>query len=140
MARRKTTKENRPVAVTDEHPRHYIREWRIFRGMTQKDVADKMKFTNGALSQLETGRTAYRQDMLEALAKALECSPGDLLNIDPNTGPDFYNEYGRMTEKQKAVALKVMKAVVSADEATDQPGAIAESATMRRAARRKEIS
>lgn len=63
--------------------RHYVREWRKFRGLTQERLAERTPFTTGAISQLETGRTKYTQDMLEALAEALQCSPADLLMRDP---------------------------------------------------------
>jgi transcriptional regulator with XRE-family HTH domain len=63
--------------------RHYVREWRKFRGLTQERLAERTPFTTGAISQLETGRTKYTQDMLEALADALQCTPADLLMRDP---------------------------------------------------------
>lgn len=63
--------------------RHYVREWRKFRGLTQERLAERTPFTTGAISQLETGRTKYTQDMLEALAEALQCTPADLLMRDP---------------------------------------------------------
>lgn len=39
--------------------------------------------TDGAISQLERGDTKYTQPMLEALAKALFCTPADLVSRDP---------------------------------------------------------
>lgn len=63
--------------------RHYVREWRKYRGLTQERLAERTPFTTGAISQLETGRTKYTQDMLEALAEALQCTPADLLMRDP---------------------------------------------------------
>lgn len=66
-----------------ETPRHYVREWRKFRKLTQERLAEKTPFTTGAISQLETGRTKYTQDMIEALAIALECKPGDVISRDP---------------------------------------------------------
>lgn len=75
----------RPITFTakDGAPRHYVREWRKYRGLTQEKLAERTPFTTGAISQLETGRTRYTQDMLEALAAALECKPGDLLSRNP---------------------------------------------------------
>lgn len=93
----------------EEKPAHFIKEWRKFRNMTQKQVADKMPFTNGALSQLETHRTSYRQDMLEALAVALECEPSDLLR-KPN--PEDI-EWANFNEEQKRLALQLLKMWVS---------------------------
>lgn len=73
-----------PMLIPKNRPiRHYVREWRKFRGLTQERLAERTPFTTGAISQLETGRTKYTQDMLEALAEALQCTPADLLMRDP---------------------------------------------------------
>lgn len=64
-------------------PRHYVREWRKHRGLTQETLAERIGKTHGAISQLERGLIDYTQGMLEALAYALRCEPGDLLSINP---------------------------------------------------------
>jgi transcriptional regulator with XRE-family HTH domain len=63
--------------------RHFIKQWRKFRHLTQEQLAGRIDVTAGAISQLESGRIGYTQATLEALAEALSCSPGDLLNVDP---------------------------------------------------------
>lgn len=63
--------------------RHFIKQWRQHRGLTQEQLASRTEFTPGTISQLETGRIAYTQGTLEQIADALQCSPGDLLNVDP---------------------------------------------------------
>lgn len=65
-------------------PRHFVREWRKYRGLTQEQLAERIEKTHGAISQLENGKIDYTQGMLEALAEALRCDPGDLLSRDPN--------------------------------------------------------
>jgi transcriptional regulator with XRE-family HTH domain len=64
-------------------PRHFIREWRKFRGLTLKRLGGRVGVTHGALSQLERGGTSYTQPMLEALADALNCTPADLVGRPP---------------------------------------------------------
>lgn len=70
------------------HPGHYIRQWRERRKETQESLAEKVGLTHGAIHQLETGATSYRQKTLEAIASALECSPSELLDIDPTSMSD----------------------------------------------------
>ncbi|UJW87921.1 helix-turn-helix domain-containing protein [Devosia sp. SL43] len=65
-------------------PRHFIRQWRKYRRLTQEQLADRIDATSGAISQLENGIINYTQPTLEALAYALNCEPGDLLTRDPN--------------------------------------------------------
>lgn len=63
---------------------HFIREWRKYRKLTQEELAEMVGLSNGAISQLETGRINYTQGTLEDIADALGCTAGDLLSRDPN--------------------------------------------------------
>jgi transcriptional regulator with XRE-family HTH domain len=67
---------------------HFIREWRKSKRLTQEKLAEMIGSTSGAISQLENGIINYTQPTLEAIAKALECRPGDLLNRMPEQGSD----------------------------------------------------
>jgi transcriptional regulator with XRE-family HTH domain len=63
--------------------RHFIKEWRKFKQLTQEQLAERIGVTPGAISQLELGRVSYTQNMLEAIAVEFGVKPGDLLNVDP---------------------------------------------------------
>lgn len=76
MGTRRTTKPQ-------ERPRHFIREWRKFRHLTQQKLADRIGSSVSTISQLENGQQGYSQALLEELASALSCEPWDLLNVDP---------------------------------------------------------
>lgn len=67
--------------------RHFLHEWRKYRGLTQDELAEMAGLTSGAISQLENGIFAYKQPTLEALADALECQPGDILSVNPLAAP-----------------------------------------------------
>jgi transcriptional regulator with XRE-family HTH domain len=95
----------------DKH--HYVREWRKYRGLTQERLAERTPFTIGAISQLETGRTKYTQDMIEALAVALDCKPGDLLSRDPNREAEVISIFEDLKPEQKATAIKMIRALAS---------------------------
>lgn len=94
---------------------HYIREWRKFRGLTQERLAELTPYTHGAISQLETGRTKYTQDMLEALADALGCSPGDLLNVDPSKQGEVTDLMRMINDQNRDQAIRVLKALTGTD-------------------------
>lgn len=64
-------------------PRHFIREWRKHRRLTLEQLAERIEVTHGAISQLARGVINYTKPMLEAIADALNCSPGDLITVDP---------------------------------------------------------
>lgn len=67
--------------------RHYIREWRKHRGLTQLQLAERIGIDKGYVSKIENGNRRYDQPFLEAAAEVLRCEPADLIIRDP-TDPD----------------------------------------------------
>lgn len=67
----------------------YIRQWRTHRGLSLVQVAERVSelmgrsMTHATLSRIETGKIAYTQPVLEAIAVALACEPADLLIRNP---------------------------------------------------------
>lgn len=62
--------------------RHYLREWREYRGLTQQQVADRLETNKGNVSNWENGKRSIGADVQAALAEALSIDPGDLFR-DP---------------------------------------------------------
>ena len=59
-------------AILDgEHP---IKVWREYRGLTQQQLAGKVKISKPYLSQIETGKRTGTTEILSAIAKALDVS------------------------------------------------------------------
>lgn len=92
-------------------PKHFVKEWRKFRNLTQERLAERTPYTPGAISQLETGRTQYTQAMLEALAEALDCQPGDLLSVNPFKEGDVVDLMRLINDKNRDQAIRVLKAL-----------------------------
>lgn len=70
--------------------KHYIREWRKFRKMSLRKLAARMEAEPGVeltshanLGRIEKGEQPYKQDILEAIAEALNCTVVQLLTVDP---------------------------------------------------------
>ena len=56
----------------------------ILRKMTSRELSAKVGITEANLSILKTGKAkAVRLSTLEALCKALDCQPGDILEYRP---------------------------------------------------------
>lgn len=95
--------------------RHFIKEWRKFRGLTQQQLADRVETVVSGISQLEGGKQGYSQAMLEALASALSCEPWDLLNVDPSKEGDVVDLTRLLkgaTPEQKAEAIGYVKGLL----------------------------
>ena len=57
------------------------------RRMKLKDLADKVDITMANLSILKTGKArAMRFSTLEAICRALDCQPGDILKFEGGDG------------------------------------------------------
>src|SRR5262249_50792497 len=59
--------------------RHRIREFRIRRGFTQAELAEKVGTTAATVSRLETDAMTVSTDWLERLAEVLGVHPADLI-------------------------------------------------------------
>lgn len=58
----------------------------VKRKMRLTELAERVDLTLANLSILKTGKAkAIRFSTLEALCRALDCQPGDLLTYDPET-------------------------------------------------------
>ncbi|WP_395674725.1 XRE family transcriptional regulator [Inquilinus sp.] len=72
-----------PNRSAAERERHFIREWRKFRGLTQGQLAEMVGTSIANISRIESGQQGYTQDMLEAIARALGVSPGLIIGAPP---------------------------------------------------------
>jgi DNA-binding XRE family transcriptional regulator len=63
-------------AILEDMP--LIKAWRLYLGMTQKEVAKKADITQAALSQMERAENTNRTATLEKLALALGVSVGQV--------------------------------------------------------------
>lgn len=60
-----------------------IRERRKQLGLTQQELANKVGYTDrSTIAKIEAGKIDIPQSTIVALAKALECSPGELMGIN----------------------------------------------------------
>lgn len=58
--------------------RHYVREWREHRGLTQEQLADRLATSKGQISRWESGKRDMTSKVLSALAYALNIEVADL--------------------------------------------------------------
>lgn len=63
--------------------RTFIKEWRVFRKLSQEQLADRMNTTKANISRVENAVQPYTQDLLEAVADALGTHAGTLLTRGP---------------------------------------------------------
>lgn len=106
----------RRIKRTAPRARHYIREWRLHRALTQEQLAGRLDTSKTTISRIEAGKQPYTQDVLEALAEALGCGPADLLMRDPTrpSAPwDLADTVRQMTPEDQQRAAAVIMALHS---------------------------
>lgn len=100
---KKSKKKQRPT---------HIKAWRKHRGLSQIQLSERVGITQGALSDLENGRFAYTQPMLEAIADALNCQPWDLIWRPPGAVDklrDVLEGLPPDTQKQALAVIQALK-------------------------------
>jgi transcriptional regulator with XRE-family HTH domain len=100
------------MAKEERRPRHFIRQWRKFRGLTLEQLAERLHTTHATLSRIETGKMAYTQPLLERLAEELRTDPASLIVRDPSDPEGLWSIYDTLSppERQRGAALlRVLK-------------------------------
>ena len=97
---------------------HYIRAWRLLRGLSQRRLADRLDMSYANLSRIESGKTAYKQSTLEAIALALDCTAADLLQPPPD--PDdlpLWTVVRGLPPEARRQALRILRALAEEEDA-----------------------
>lgn len=90
--------------------RHFIQEWRKFRGLSQELMAERMGIARSYISHIENGKRRYDQLFLESAAHALNCTPADLIMRDPTQSNSIWSIWEQIPEQQRGQAFRVLEA------------------------------
>ena len=94
--------------MTNRHP-FYLKQWRLHRGLSKQQLADRLESSKGYISDLERGVRRYNQDLLEALAYALMCEPADLLMRDPTKEDAIWSIWESVPETDRPKVIEMIK-------------------------------
>lgn len=92
--------------------RHFIKEWRKYRGKTQEQAAEAIGIAPTTWGRIENNQVPYSQDFLEEASVLLNCDPWDLLNVDPYmSGAAISNidQFRAQTPEDQAEALRYIE-------------------------------
>jgi transcriptional regulator with XRE-family HTH domain len=96
-----------------------IREFRKLRGMTLKELADKISTTPQTVQRLETANMTVSTDWLEKIARALLVEPADLLGTRSSREIQLIGrigDQGRVTRSQQE-----QNSIIHLDVPADNP-------------------
>ncbi len=97
------------AGVSKELEPNELRAWRDRRGLTQQALADAVGTTASVISLLEKGERQLTAKWLRRLSKALETSPGYLLDLSPDELPiDLLDTWARIPQPKREQALAIL--------------------------------
>ncbi|WP_338406618.1 MULTISPECIES: helix-turn-helix domain-containing protein [unclassified Wolbachia] len=86
-----------------------IKEWRVLREYTQKDLAEKMSTTRDEISNYEQGRVAVPLDKLYGMAEVLSINIVDLLELAEDADERVGNELPNLIEEYKKIESQELR-------------------------------
>lgn len=102
-------------------PPHYIREWRKFKGLSLRQLTERLEYEPGEellsasqLNRVERGEQPYYPELLAALAHAFDCEPEDIIAINPLLKPELIDLMAvirKLRTPQILQATQILKAI-----------------------------
>lgn len=89
------------MAKTSSAPRHFLRQWRKFRGYTLEHVAERVGMTHQNLGKIERGMVPYNEPLLDALAEIYRADRGSLIMRDPEVKDSFWSIYDQLPAPER---------------------------------------
>lgn len=106
------------IPAMRERGKHFIREWRTYRKLSLRKLADRMESEPGVqltshsnIDRIEKGEQPYTQDIIEAIADALEVSVTELLTVDPSKDGEVVDLLHLINkrEKDRDAAIRMLR-------------------------------
>jgi transcriptional regulator with XRE-family HTH domain len=92
--------------------RTFFKEWRVHRGLSQEQLADRLETSVASISRIESGTQPYTQDVLEALAEALMADPASLLMRNPNDPEAMWTIWDQAQKGERQLIEELARSVV----------------------------
>lgn len=101
-----------PMPKPRAYRKTFIRQWRQHRQLTLEKLADRIDMTPSHLSMLETGKRAYTQETLEALAEALQTDVASLLMRNPADPEGMWSVWDQAKAGERRTIVELAKTIL----------------------------
>jgi transcriptional regulator with XRE-family HTH domain len=91
--------------------RWFLKQWRKHRGYTQDRLAEMTGLSKPYISQLESGKRQYTQELLELFAGALRCEPADLIIRDPSDPDGLWSVWDQLDKPERRQVVEIAKTI-----------------------------
>lgn len=120
-----TSNANQPGAGTGKHPDHFLAEWREYRGLSQRELADMVDVSNSKISRIENGESELRPRFASKLAAFFRIPLAALFTINPQgegrLEAEMLDAIADIDDRDKPAALRMLRSL-SKSRGTDQTG------------------
>lgn len=91
-------------------PRHFLKEWREFRKMTQEQLAEAVGTSKSVISELESYHKGLSHKWLTRLAPSLKTTPGALLDYHPEwIDMEMLGHFLGIEADERPTAIKILR-------------------------------
>jgi len=92
--------------------RTFFKEWRLHRGLSQEQLAERLETSVASISRIESGTQPYTQDVLEALAEALNTDPASLIMRNPEDPEVMWSIWDQAKKGERQLIEELARSVV----------------------------
>lgn len=91
---------------------NYLRAWRLFRRLTQEQLAERVGTNANMIGYLESGERGLSAKWLRKLAPALDTTPGMILDHDPaELDSDIIEIWTHASQRQRSQISEIAKTI-----------------------------
>lgn len=91
--------------------RHYIKEWRKFRGLNQEQLAERVGVSRPQVTKWEKSTRQPNLAELEAVAEVLRCEVPDLLMRDPSDPEGIWTIWDTLAPPERRQVVEIAKTI-----------------------------
>lgn len=90
--------------------KHFIKDWRKHRGLSQLQLAEAIGRDKSYVSKIENGANRYDQPFMEAISEVLQVHPSTLLLRAPlkGEGPDVMFVFAKLSAEDQRRSLETI--------------------------------
>ena len=90
----------------------FLRQWREYRGLTQKQLAESIGMTHPTIGRIECGKQPYSQAILEAVADRLSTDVASLLMRNPGDPDAIWSIWDQAKPGERRMIMDIARTIV----------------------------
>lgn len=106
------------VAVA--RPKNFIREWRLHRRLSLRELGAKVGMSHVSLGRIERGETLWNEETLALIANALATDIPSLIARDPAQTEGIWSVWNELTESERMQLVELARALKIARKRTPE--------------------